>query len=75
MEDLERCGGERPPGERRHWEPLSMLRARATAALRSCSTGLGPDDVLIAACHGVLIWSLTGERHTPTGHWRRFELS
>jgi broad specificity phosphatase PhoE len=75
MTDLVECGGEWPPGERRLWEPLSDLRARATAALRATLAKLDDDAILIAACHGVLIWSLTGEEHTPTAHWRRFELS
>ena len=77
LSDLERCDGEWPPGERRGWEPLSDVRARATAALRSqiASAGLGNDDVLIAACHGIVIWSLTGERHTGLAQWRRFDLT
>jgi broad specificity phosphatase PhoE len=75
IDDLGRCGGEWPPGERRGWEPLSQVRARATAALRATLSGLGDDDVLIAACHGILIWSLTGERHTGLARWRRFDLT
>jgi broad specificity phosphatase PhoE len=74
IEDLELNAGEWPPGERRKWEPLSALRARATAALRAELAALPADSVLIAACHGILIWSLTGERHVRTGHWRRFDL-
>ena len=75
IEDVERCDGEWPAGERRGWEPLSEVRARATAALRETMAGLGNDDVLIAACHGMLIWSLTGERHTALARWRRIELT
>jgi broad specificity phosphatase PhoE len=74
MNDLERCGGKWPAGERRHWEPLAEVRALATAALRTSLAALQDDDVLIAACHGVVIWSLTGERHTGTGEWRRIDL-
>ncbi len=36
LADLDRCGGEWPPGERRLWEPLSSVRARASAALAQC---------------------------------------
>jgi broad specificity phosphatase PhoE len=75
MAELVECGGEWPPGERRRWEQLSDLRARATAALRVELAKLDDDAVLIVACHGVLIWSLTGEEHTPPAHWRRIELS
>ena len=76
IDDLERHAGEWPPGERRAWEPLSQVRARATTALRRAvaNLGLGDDDALIAACHGILIWSLTGERETGLADWRRFDL-
>jgi hypothetical protein len=30
---------------------------------------------VIVACHGVVIWSLTGERHIGTGQWRRIDFS
>jgi broad specificity phosphatase PhoE len=73
--DFEACGFEWPPGERRTWEPLSQVRARATAALESATAGLADDDVLIAACHGFVIWSLTGIRGTDTGQWHRIEFA
>jgi broad specificity phosphatase PhoE len=71
--DFDSCGWEWPPGERRPWEPLSHVRARATAALRAVTAGLGAEDVLIAVCHGMLIWSLTGERSLDTGQWRQID--
>jgi broad specificity phosphatase PhoE len=71
--DFDACGWEWPPGERRAWEPLPRVRARATAALEAATAGLEPDDVLIAASHGIGIWSLTGARDTCTGQWRRIE--
>ncbi len=73
LADLDLCGGEWPAGERRPWEPLSVVRARASAALRK-ATGSVPDDgALIAVCHEIVIRSLTGERDTRTGQFRRID--
>jgi broad specificity phosphatase PhoE len=74
QEDFDRCGGEWPPGERRAWEPLSAVRARATAALQASVAALAAGDVLIAACHEMVIRAMTGEPHTGTGQWRKIEL-
>jgi len=73
--DFDRCAFEWPPGERRSWEPLSAVRARAETALRAATKLLAADDIVIAVCHEMVIWSLTGERSTGTGKWRRIELS
>jgi len=73
LADFDRCGGEWPPGERRPWEPMSAVRARAAAALSDATRSMPDDSVLIAVCHEMVIRSLTGERETRTGQFRRIE--
>ena len=73
LADFDRCDGEWPAGERRPWEPLSAVRARTTAALRNTTRKMPADGVLIAVCHEMVIRSLTGERETKTGQFRRIE--
>jgi broad specificity phosphatase PhoE len=75
VDDLERCGGEWPPGQCRRWEPLSGVRERAMAALARSTAPLSDGAVLIAACHEMVIWAVTGERHTGTGEFRRVEFA
>lgn len=55
--DRDACGGEWPPGEQRRWEPLSVVRNRALAALRRHATF----EPFIAVCHTTVIETLTGE--------------
>ncbi len=73
LADFESCGGEWPAGERRPWEPLSVVRARASAALRKVTLSMPDNAVLIAVCHEMVIRSLTGEPDTRTGQFRRIE--
>ncbi len=75
VDDLERCGGEWPPGQRRRWEPLSMVRERAMAALARSASQLSDGAVLVAVCHEMVIRAVTGERYTGTGQFRRAELT
>lgn len=70
--DFESCGGEWPPGQRRPWEPLSVVRRRTTAALRLALAGMTTRGDLIAVCHEMVIRSLTGEPATGTGQFRHF---
>jgi broad specificity phosphatase PhoE len=69
--DFDSCGGEWPPGERRSWEPLSVVRRRATEALRGALATMAADGVLIAVCHEMVIRSLTGQQATGTGEFRQ----
>jgi broad specificity phosphatase PhoE len=73
LADFESCGGEWPPGERRPWEPLSAVRARAAAALLAALQPMPDGGALIAVCHEMVIRSLTGEPETGTGQFRRIE--
>ena len=73
LADFDRCGGEWPAGERRRWEPMSSVRARACAALRIATQRVPDDGALIAVCHEMVIRSLTGERETGTGQFRRID--
>lgn len=74
VDDLDRCGGEWPPGQRRRWEPLSGVRERAMAALQRSIAQLNDGAVLIAVCHEMVIRAVTGELHTGTGQFRKAEL-
>jgi len=71
VDDLDRCGGEWPAGQRRRWEPLSLVRERAMAALARSAAQLDDGAVLVAVCHEMVIRAVTGERHTRTGEFRR----
>lgn len=73
LTDFDSCGGEWPAGERRAWEPLSAVRARTSAALHKVIADPGRHDVLIAVCHEMVIRSLTGQKNTGTGQWRRID--
>jgi broad specificity phosphatase PhoE len=73
LADFDSCGGEWPAGQRRPWEPLSAVRARAAAALRHAVRGMPDAGALIAVCHEMVIRSLTGEHATGTGQSRRIE--
>jgi len=70
VSDFDAHGGEWPDGRPRGWEPLSQLRDRCTAALRTAVAGLPGHEVIIVVCHGMVIWSLTGNRQTRPGQWR-----
>jgi broad specificity phosphatase PhoE len=70
VNDFDAHGGEWPDGRPRAWEPLSQLRARCTAALSTAIRGLPGHEVIIVVCHGMVIWSLTGNRQTRPGQWR-----
>ena len=67
--DFDRNGGEWPPGQRRSWEPLSLVRLRAIEALRRSLAGMS-GSALIAVSHEMVIRALTGEVKTPTGEFR-----
>ncbi len=73
VDDLDRCGGEWPAGQRRRWEPLSLVRKRAMAALARSAAQLDDGAVLVAACHEMVIRAVTGELHTRTGEFRRVQ--
>ena len=73
LADFESCGGEWPPGQRRPWEPLSSVRARATVALAEAVRRMQDAGALIAVCHEMVIRSLTGELATGTGQFRRID--
>jgi broad specificity phosphatase PhoE len=73
LTDFETCCGEWPAGQSRQWEPLSAVRARATAGLRKTVCGMPGDGALIAVCHEMVIRSLTGEPATGTGQVRRID--
>ncbi len=74
VDDFDAHGGEWPEGTTRSWEPLSQLRARCSAALRTAIAGLPGHEVIIIVCHGMVIWSLTGERETRPGQWRTISI-
>jgi broad specificity phosphatase PhoE len=73
VDDFDSWGGEWPVGERRPWEPLSAVRRRSSAALRAASVRAPAGTAVIAVCHEMVIRSLTGERKTGTGEFRRIE--
>lgn len=70
-DDLNRHGGEWPPGAAKTWEPLSAVRNRTVEAIRRHS----PEDggSMIAVCHSVVIRSLTGEESVPLGAVRTYQ--
>jgi broad specificity phosphatase PhoE len=70
FEDFDAHGGEWPAGRPRAWEPMSQLRERCRAALRSAIASLPGHEVIIVVCHQMVIWSLTGDRQTEPGQWR-----
>jgi len=70
VDDFDDHGGEWPDGRPRAWEPLSQLRGRCSAALCTAVGGLPGHEVIIVVCHGMVIWSLTGNRQTRPGQWR-----
>ena len=63
-QDFRACRGRWPDGERRGWEPLAAVRARAHAAIDRLD---GKDGVAAIVCHGLVIYSLTGLEDVPTG--------
>jgi len=71
--DFDSCGGEWPAGERRVWEPLSSVRRRSAAALRSAAASVAGSGSIIAVCHEMVIRSLTGEIKTRHGEVRRID--
>ena len=73
LADFDRYGGEWPAGQRRPWEPLSSVRARASAAARNAIRNMPDHGSLIAVCHEMVIRSLTGQLVTETGQFRRIE--
>jgi broad specificity phosphatase PhoE len=75
VDDFDAHGGEWPDGSPRAWEPLSQLRMRCTVALRTAIGGLPDHEVIIVVCHGMVIWSLTGSRHTQPGQWRTIRVA
>lgn len=62
-----------PDGRPCTWEPLSQLRERCTAALQNVIREPPGHEVVIAACHQMVIWSLTGDRRTQPGAWRAID--
>jgi broad specificity phosphatase PhoE len=74
VDDFDAHGGEWPAGTTRSWEPLSQLQGRCSAALRTAVDGLPGHEVIIVVCHGMVIWSLTGERETRPAQWRTIRL-
>jgi broad specificity phosphatase PhoE len=73
--DFDSCDGEWPPGERRVWEPLSSVRRRVTAALRSATDSVAGRGSLIAVCHEMVIRSVTGVVKTRYGQVRYIDSS
>jgi broad specificity phosphatase PhoE len=71
--DFDRHDGEWPPGGRLPWEPLSVVRRRAAAALRRAVAAVPDSGALISVCHEMVIRAVTGEPKTPTGEFRRIE--
>jgi broad specificity phosphatase PhoE len=69
VRDFDAHDGEWPPGEHRPWEPLSVVRRRAGAAVRAAADRT-PGGAVIAVCHETVIRSLTGARATATGQFR-----
>jgi broad specificity phosphatase PhoE len=72
LRDFDDHGGEWPAGQQRPWEPLSAVRHRAAAALRSTVAAMA-GGALVAVCHEMVIRSLTGERETGTGQFRQID--
>ncbi len=70
-DDLNRCGGEWPPGEVKAWEPLSAVRRRVVEAVRRHVDRC--EGALVVVCHAVVIRSLTGEDVVPLGAVRHYE--
>jgi broad specificity phosphatase PhoE len=70
LADFEASGCEWPDGQRRPWEPLSAVRARATMALRAALSRMPDGATLIAVTHLMVIRALTGEPDTGTGQFR-----
>jgi broad specificity phosphatase PhoE len=63
--EFEAYGGEWPHGIQRPWEPLSLVRERARAALgRHVASTDGP---VLAITHAMVIRALTGETGTDHG--------
>jgi broad specificity phosphatase PhoE len=56
------AGAEGRPTSPYAWEPLSEVRARSLAALRR---HVHEHDTIIAVCHEIVIFSLTGHQKTP----------
>lgn len=56
--------GEWPAGERRAWEPISSVRARASAVIDQVTS---TEATVAVVCHGVVIQSLTGLADVPLG--------
>lgn len=71
--DFDAHGGEWPDGRPCTWEPLSQLRERCTAALQNVIREPPGHEIVIAACHQMVIWSLTGDRGTQPGAWRAID--
>ena len=59
-EDMMQLEGSRPEGHPLRWEPLDAVRGRARAALVS----LPADLSVLAVCHAVVIFALTGQEAT-----------
>jgi broad specificity phosphatase PhoE len=73
LSDFDACRGEWPDGQRRSWEPLSAVRARAAAALRAALGRMSNSDALIAVTHQMVIRALTGEGDVGTGQFRQID--
>ena len=56
QDELQRCGGEWPSGEKRLWEPVSSIRSRVMAVLQRYSH----IPRVLTVCHGMVMYSLTG---------------
>jgi broad specificity phosphatase PhoE len=60
-QDMRRYAGLRPDDHPIRWEPLHVVRHRALAALEPW---VESDRHVVAVCHEVVIFSLTGHEHT-----------
>src|SRR5262245_40421998 len=58
LADLEACGCEWPPGEKRPWEPLSSVRTRVLQVFARYQRY----ERVLVVCHGIVIRSLTGRK-------------
>ena len=56
--EMQKLGGEWPPGETKDWEPMSSVRDRVSRVLRQYRSF----HRVVVACHETVILSLTGKR-------------
>lgn len=68
-QEMMSLNGEWPPNSQKNWEPLSSVRKRVINVLmRYCGY-----QRVIVVCHGVIIYSLTGEQ-VATGNFATYNV-